>query len=299
MIDTEQKAYLYGWLIASVDNEDTSKLINLITTNLSKPIFGWLIEFVKDSNEHSLSIPTDLSDLYTLVVVRGFVDCNASVDVDSDMIKCTLQHKNVDILKQIATLCSIPHRLGENTLTYDGVNCIDFLGKLYTSRSRITEVYQKYTDFLQHITKSPQLPQCHILKTDPKAILPHKARYSDAGYDLTIIKKHKALSSVVTLYDTCIKLKVQPGWYTEIVPRSSLCKSGYMLANSIGIIDASYNGNIYIALVKVDPDAPDISLPFRCCQLIFRRQVYVDIIESNEELDETSRGTGGFGSTGN
>ena len=59
-----------------------------------------------------------------------------------------------------------------------------------------------------------------------------------------------------------------------------------------------YTGNIYIALVKVDPSAPDIELPFRCCQLIFRRQHYLDLIEVDQPFDSTTRDAGGFGSTG-
>lgn len=60
------------------------------------------------------------------------------------------------------------------------------------------------------------------------------------------------------LYDTGIKINVKYGYYAEVVPRSSLSKSGYMLANSIGIIDNSYRNNIFVALTKINPDAPDI-----------------------------------------
>ena len=54
------------------------------------------------------------------------------------------------------------------------------------------------------------------------------------------------------MYDTGIQVKPQYGYYFEIVPRSSLSKSGYILANSIGIIDPSYSGNLYIVLIKID-----------------------------------------------
>jgi dUTP pyrophosphatase len=92
---------------------------------------------------------------------------------------------------------------------------------------------------------------------------------------------------------------VNQGLYAEIVPRSSLSKSGYMLANSIGIIDCSYKGNLYIALTKIDNTMPDLTLPFRCCQLIFREQIHVDLEEVTSFEEQTSRGSGGFGSTGN
>ena len=70
-----------------------------------------------------------------------------------------------------------------------------------------------------------------------------------------------------------------------------------MLANSIGIIDVSYRGNIYIALTKIAPEAEDIEYPFRCCQLIVRKQLGM-IIKETDNLEETMRNDGGFGSTG-
>jgi len=86
------------------------------------------------------------------------------------------------------------------------------------------------------------------------------------------------------------------GYYIEIVPRSSLSKSGYMLANSVGIIDSSYRGNIYIALIKIDDDAEEIQFPFRCCQFVVRKQYDMTFIQK-DEFDTTHRADGGFGST--
>ena len=118
------------------------------------------------------------------------------------------------------------------------------------------------------------------------------------GYDLTIIKEVKKLNENTTLYDTGLKISVAYGYYTEIVPRSSLSKSGYVLSNSVGIIEKSYNGNLYVSLTKVDKDSKNIELPFRCCQLIFKQQIYMNIIEIVDDLnEETTRNDGGFGST--
>ena len=90
---------------------------------------------------------------------------------------------------------------------------------------------------------------------------------------------------------------IEPGYYVEVVPRSSISKSGYMISNSIGIIDQSYRGNIMVSLTKIAPEAPDIVLPFKCCQLIFKKQIYADIIEVNDSFDITDRNEGGYGST--
>lgn len=127
--------------------------------------------------------------------------------------------------------------------------------------------------------------------------MPSKSNSSDVGYDLTIIKQVKSIHSNTVIYDTGLKIKLDYGYYAEIVPRSSLSKSGYMLSNSIGIIDNSYRGNLHIPLTKVDADAPDLVLPFRCCQLIIREQIHIDMVEVSDDFDNTTRSNGGFGST--
>ena len=70
-----------------------------------------------------------------------------------------------------------------------------------------------------------------------------------------------------------------------------------MLANSVGTVDPDYTGNLYIALAKINPDAPELELPFCKCQLILRKAIYADVIKV-ESLVDTDRGDGGFGSTG-
>lgn len=143
-------------------------------------------------------------------------------------------------------------------------------------------------------------PHINIELTRPDAVFPTKGHPSDAGYDLTIIDVEKEVSDTVTLFTTGVKIAPEPGYYVEIVPRSSIIKTGYMLANNIGIIDNTYRGNIMIALHKVNPGARDIreQLPFRGFQMITRKQVdpQLNLVESIDT--NTSRGEGGFGSTG-
>jgi dUTPase len=71
-----------------------------------------------------------------------------------------------------------------------------------------------------------------------------------------------------------------------------------MLVNSVGIIDATYRDTLKICLVKVDPQAQELVFPFKCCQLIFEKQIYMEM-EEVKGLDETARNVGGFGSTNN
>ncbi len=212
---------------------------------------------------------------------------------------CTLRVASVEEANELAATVCVPfdellaHGDGGVTVEFQGCNAIDFLGAVCPDHYRYNRWLLYRPDvFMRNI------PDCLVTLADPRAVLPSKARASDAGYDLTIISEAKRFNKKTVLYDTGIKIKLPHAMYAEVVPRSSLSKSGYMLANSIGIIDNSYRGNIYIALCKVDEDAPDIELPFRCCQLIFRQQVFVDVVENKSLVLQTARGESGFGSTG-
>ena len=136
-----------------------------------------------------------------------------------------------------------------------------------------------------------------VVKTHENAIMPSRAHPLDIGLDLTAIKKHKTLPHGVIMYDTGISVKPPEGYYIEILPRSSISKTGWMLANSVGTVDPNYTGNLYIALAPVYPDIPEIELPFCKCQIVVRKSEYLDVTEVSS-LADTDRGSGGFGSTG-
>ena len=140
-------------------------------------------------------------------------------------------------------------------------------------------------------------PEIKVVRHDPAAVLPKKTIHSDAGYDLTLIKL-SSVKGMVRMYDTGVSVCPPPGYYLDMVPRSSIIKTGYMLANNVGIIDPAYRGTIKVALIKVDPDAPELELPQRLVQLIPRRTHYVDVCEQDAWETTTVRAEGGFGSTG-
>jgi dUTP pyrophosphatase len=149
-------------------------------------------------------------------------------------------------------------------------------------------------------------PKILVKKMVPEAVMPTRASPSDIGYDLTIIARETILTGTwhgrimdpeVLLYDTGISVEPDSGYYVEVVPRSSLSRSGYMLANSVGIIDPSYRGSIKVALAKIDKYAPDIPLPYKGFQLVVRKAESANFVCTDSELSTTARGTGGFGST--
>ena len=139
-------------------------------------------------------------------------------------------------------------------------------------------------------------------KTSENAIIPTRTHPSDIGLDLSAISYIKNLNSSTILLETGLIVNPPEGYYVEIVSRSSLSKSYWMLANSIGIIDPNYRDSLKIALtLKQTNDSLEtltnkIEYPFRCCQIILRKIEYVELEESNIDVN-TDRGLGCFGSS--
>jgi deoxyuridine 5'-triphosphate nucleotidohydrolase len=283
------KAYLLG-----IYTSDTSVFPDIKHLNCDSNIFtlcNCLGKIIKSE------LPTFSDPELLWSYIRGYFDRNGTIVVSSSI--CKIITHNAEFAVNLGQKSEIPHEVYNNVIVYKDVNAIDFLGNMYKNKERDLFDYCNYEIFKKFINPQNILPGiCHVYKEDDNAILPSKGKYTDVGYDLTIIKSVKEWNNKTVLYDTGIKVKVQSGYYAEVVPRSSLSKSGYMLANSVGIIDPNYTGNILIALTKVDDSAPDLELPFRCCQLIFRRNNIMELIESKDDFESTTRCENGFGSTG-
>lgn len=175
---------------------------------------------------------------------------------------------------------------------------LHFIYNLFLKLAYNVDQHLMFLD-LQSYASNPVCKEIPILKykkNDEKAVAPFKTHFSDVGWDLTLIKFVKKVTDNTYMYDTGISVKPPPGYYTAVHPRSSLSKSGYILANCRGTIDPAYTGNLYVALTKTNPDSPDITLPFVGVQLELK-PVYYAKLEKVDELDETARGSGGFGST--
>lgn len=118
----------------------------------------------------------------------------------------------------------------------------------------------------------------------------------DVGIDIIAIKEYKRLGASTIMYETGIAIQPEEGYYMELIPRSSISKTGYMMTNSIGIIDTHYRGTIKIVLTRMDSSLPELTTPFKVAQLIARKSIPIEL-EKTTTLDETIRGESGFGST--
>lgn len=100
------------------------------------------------------------------------------------------------------------------------------------------------------------------------------------------------------LIETGFAIALPPGFEAQIRPRSGLAiKQGITCLNTPGTIDADYRGEIKVILINLGEDPFTISRGERIAQMVIAPVVQADILQV-DVLDETVRGTGGFGSTG-
>lgn len=133
-----------------------------------------------------------------------------------------------------------------------------------------------------------------FIKKSQDAVIPSCITTYDNGYDLTVIEKIKDIGEKSTMYDTGIIVVPPAGYYSEIVPKSSLSKTGcYMLANNTGVIDPGYRGTLKIVVTRGDDSLPELEVPFARFQLIFRRICKFETLEIAETsaIMNTERGT--------
>ena len=127
------------------------------------------------------------------------------------------------------------------------------------------------------------------------AKLPSYTKKGDAGMDLTAISLKK--ESSYWEYGTGLAMQVPEGYVGLLFPRSSISKTDHFLKNSVGVIDSGYRGEIKIRMSIPCLGAPCYSIGDRIAQLVIVKLPWVEI-EEVDELSETDRGEGGFGSTG-
>lgn len=135
-------------------------------------------------------------------------------------------------------------------------------------------------------------------KLNDNAVLPSFANEGDAGLDICSVQDLVLEPGKRALVKTGVAIQLPKGWEAQVRSRSGLAyKHGVAVLNSPGTIDEPYRGEIGVILINHGEEPYVISVGDRIAQLVLRRTedvipVFVD------ELTETNRGTGGFGSTG-
>ena len=138
-----------------------------------------------------------------------------------------------------------------------------------------------------------------VQRIDPLLPLPEYAHEGDAGLDLRSAEDATIPPHGRALVATGIAVAIPAGFAGFVQPRSGLAlSSGLGLANSPGLIDSHYRGEVKVILVNLDPATPiEIHRGDKIAQLVVQPVAHCELTES-ESLDRTGRGEGGFGSTG-
>ena len=139
-----------------------------------------------------------------------------------------------------------------------------------------------------------------IKKLNSNAIIPTYGTEFSAGADLyACIEETTTISAGETAFiKTGLAMEVPVGFAGFIYARSGLaCKKGLAPANKVGVIDADYRGELIVALHNHSKTAITVEQGERIAQLVIAPFLTAQFEEA-EELEDTARGTGGFGSTG-
>ena len=137
-------------------------------------------------------------------------------------------------------------------------------------------------------------------KMAQEAVTPSHGRFGDAGYDLSSLEDITLEPFERKLIKTGIAIELPLGFAALVIPRSgNAINKGLSLVNTPGLIDSNYRGELKAIAINLDPKTPiEIRKGDRIAQLIIIKAEEVDFAEV-DELSETERGSGGFGSSGN
>jgi dUTP pyrophosphatase len=138
----------------------------------------------------------------------------------------------------------------------------------------------------------------HVKLLSPEAKMPKAAKKGDVAFDLFSTIDYELRPGERFAVPTGIALEIPPGYEGEVRPRSGLAlREGVTVLNTPGTIDSGYRGEVKTIMINHNGEPFKITKGMRISQLAIRPVPEVEFIEV-DELSDTERGEGGFGSTG-
>ena len=142
--------------------------------------------------------------------------------------------------------------------------------------------------------------EVRIKRLTPNAIIPTYAKEGDAGMDLVATSIISETTTDIT-YGTGLAMEIRDGFVGLVFPRSSIRKYDLALTNCVGVIDSGYRGEIQATFKKTNwlkgNESEKYQIGDRIAQIIIIPHPQIEFDEVNE-LSDSERGEGGFGSTG-
>ncbi len=135
-------------------------------------------------------------------------------------------------------------------------------------------------------------------KIHPDAVLPSYAHPSDAGMDVRSVADLTLAPGARALVPTGLVMLLPPLYEAQVRPRSGLAlKNGVTVLNTPGTIDSGYRGEVGVILMNLGADEFIVKKGDKIAQIVISPVTQPEIVET-DRVDETDRGSGGFGSTG-
>lgn len=142
--------------------------------------------------------------------------------------------------------------------------------------------------------------QVKIKKLSPEAVIPQYSKEGDAGMDLVATEIISETTTDVT-YGIGLAMEIPKGFVGLVFPRSSIRNYEIALTNAVGVIDSGYRGEIQATFKKTNwlkgISCEKYKVGDRIAQIMIIPHPPIDFVEV-DELNNTERGEGGFGSTG-
>ena len=137
-----------------------------------------------------------------------------------------------------------------------------------------------------------------IKKLSESAVIPEYKTDGASGMDLSSTERVTLMPFERKLVPTGLAIQLEQGFEAQLRPRSGTSiKHGLTLVNCVGTIDSDYTGEIFIPMINLSSTPYTIEIGERVAQMVIARYTSVGV-KIVDELDETERGSGAFGSTG-
>jgi deoxyuridine 5'-triphosphate nucleotidohydrolase len=152
---------------------------------------------------------------------------------------------------------------------------------------------------VEELEAAAEEPVFRVVRTHPDAKLPMKANPDDAGFDLSAVEEALIEPGKRALIKTGLIVHVPDGCYGRVAPRSGLAyKKGIDVF--AGVVDSTYLGEVGVILYNSGEDPFQVSVGDRIAQFVIEKIAHpaLEEVADVSELGESSRGAGGFGSTG-
>lgn len=140
------------------------------------------------------------------------------------------------------------------------------------------------------------MPEIKVKKLHPDAVIPKYAKEGDAAMDLVAVSKKWNEDNTQVTYGTGLAMEIPKGFCGLLFPRSSVSKTTLSLANCVGVIDSGYRGEVMLKF-RYLKEGDVYEVGDRVGQIMLVPVWLISFIEV-DELSDSERGEGGFGSTG-